>query len=132
MARRSMVSADSRWRMGNSTERTNGSHQRQVDNSAELEHRFFEYDRRIISGAVKALRESVQEGALQLEMCAAERMFDDTLSASLSRTSRKLERINRALESILLDIAKATGYPDIAVRSPISRDNVRLLANRSA
>jgi hypothetical protein len=129
MSRRSVDSSHSRWRMmGHTTGRINGN--RLTENSVGLEQRFFEYDRRIVSGVLKTLRESIHEGAEQLGMMADERMFDDSLSANLSRTSRRLDRIYHTLESVLGEVAKATGYPDILVRAPVKPAEVRRLPER--
>jgi hypothetical protein len=128
MSRRSVDSSHSRWRMGHSTGKVNGNQRTQ--DSVGLEQRFFEYDRRIVSGVLKNLRESIHEGAEQLGMVADERMFDDSLSANLSRTSRRLDRIYHTLEAVLGDVAKATGYPDILVRAPVKLAEVRKLPER--
>jgi hypothetical protein len=123
MSRRSLDSAHSQWRVGHATGRFNET--RRGESSADLEQRFFEFDRRVVSGVLNDLRDSIHEGAMQLEMVADERMFDQSLSANLSRTSRRLDRLYRTLESVLGDVAKASGYPDIAVRTPVKRAIVR-------
>jgi len=128
MSRRSLADAHSPWRAGHSTGRLNGN--RHADRSAELERKFFEYDRRIVSGVLNTLRESIHEGALQLDMVADEQMFDESLSADLSRTSRRLDRIYHALEGVLGAVAKATGYPDIIVRTPRKRAELQRLSLR--
>jgi hypothetical protein len=123
MSRRRLASAHSRWRVGHTTGRL--TENRHVQTSADLEQKFFEFDRRAVSGVLNDLRDSIHEGAMQLEMVADEQMFDQSLSANLSRTSRRLDRIYRTLESVLGDVAKASGYPDIVVRTPIKRAVVR-------
>jgi hypothetical protein len=126
MSRRSLDSAQSQWRAGHATRRF--SETRRGQTSADLEQEFFEFDRRIVLGVLNDLRDSIHEGAMQLEMVADERMFDQSLSANLSRTSRRLDRIYRILESVLGDVAKASGYPDIVVRTPVKRAVVRQIS----
>jgi hypothetical protein len=128
MSRRSLVSAHSGWRLGHSTGR--GNPNRRSENSASLEERFFEYDRRVVSGLLNSLRDSLHEGAVQLEMVANEHMFDEPLSGNLSRASRRLAKIHRTLMSVLDDVAKAEGYPEIPVVTTVRRAEVRSLADR--
>jgi len=125
--RRSLASADSLWRVGNSTGRRHGN--RRAENSVDLEQKFFEFDRGVVSGVLNDLRNSIHEGAVQLEMVAEEHLFDPSLSANLSRTSRRLDRIYRTLEEVLGEVAKASGYPDIMVRTPGKRAEIRQLSN---
>ncbi|HVN28395.1 MAG TPA: hypothetical protein VMT64_07910 [Candidatus Binataceae bacterium] len=78
----------------------------------------------MVSGVLRALQDSIREGALQLEMVADEHMFDQSLSARISGTSRRLDRILHNLDDVLSEVARASGYPDILVRTPSQRSRM--------
>jgi hypothetical protein len=127
MERHSLASAKSRWRL-NHADRSVGEN-RGARSPGDFEQRFFEFDRKVVSNLLNNLRDAIREGAVQLEMVADERMFDDSLSATLSRTSRRLEQMWRKLEELLEDVAKADGYPDVSIHPPAKRAVIRPLAD---
>ena len=126
MKRHSLASAKSRWRL-NHAERSVREN-RGARSPDDFEQEFFEFDRRIVSNQINQLRAAIHEGAVQLEMVADEQMFDESLSATLSRTSRRLEQMWCQLEELLRDVAKADGYPDVSIRLPGKRAVIRELA----
>jgi hypothetical protein len=126
MERHTVATAKSRWRIDHAT-RSAGEN-RGARSPSDFEQEFFEFDRQIVSNQLHQLRAAIHEGAVQLEMVADEQMFDEALSATLSRTSRRLEQMWRGLEGLLKDVAKADGYPDVSIRLPGKRAVIRALA----
>jgi hypothetical protein len=126
MERHSLASAKSRWRL-NQADRSVRQN-RGARSPGDFEQKFFEFDREIVSGVLNKLRDAIHEGAVQLEMVADERMFDQSLSATLSRTARRLEHVWRKLEELRKDVAKADRYPDVSIHPPAKRALIRPLA----
>jgi hypothetical protein len=109
MARHSVAFGDSQLRPG-SAERA-GSRNRPLEISAELERKWFEFDRNVVTGVLNNLQRSIHQGATQMEMIAAEQMFDTLLSKTLSRTARRLERVTLNLERLTREVNDTIGYP---------------------
>lgn len=128
MAQRSVALGNSRYRVGCSQRAVVASRGAKVP--GDLERKYFEYDRKIVAGVLDTLQAAVNEGAAQMEMVADERMFDKSLSGTLSRASQHLHRIAGKLEKLLQDVGNATGYPEMARDLPAARAVVRRLPNR--
>jgi hypothetical protein len=71
----------------------------------------FEFDRATVTGELQSLRRAVEEGANQLEMVAAEKVFGKSLSRALIRRARKLHLVARDLANLLRLIARARIAP---------------------
>ena len=109
MALRSLAPENFRFRPGYSERGSIKS--RTTDVSAELERKWFEFDRNIVTGVLDTLKGAIHEGAAQMEMIGAEQMFDTALSGSFSRTARRLGRMETRLKKIALEVDGASGYP---------------------
>ncbi len=113
MARRSQALDNFRVRSGHS-DRTFAKGEGNAI-SGDLERKCFEFDRKIVTGVLDTLRSAIKEGALQMEMVADERMFDDSLSGDFSRTAEHLNRMSGKLKKLLGEVCSATGYPKLAL-----------------
>jgi hypothetical protein len=71
------------------------------------ERDFFEFDRSVLIGQVKALEATIRSASKEISMVAAENVFDKPLSAKLKRKSRTLDRIARNLEEMSKVLARA-------------------------
>jgi hypothetical protein len=109
MARRNFAPGNSSYRLGYSERRETKNRRNEV--SARLERKWFEFDRNIVTGVLDTLKGALHEGAAQMEMIAAEQMFDVSLSGTLSRTARRLGRMETLLKKLGLEVNGATGYP---------------------
>jgi hypothetical protein len=56
---------------------------------------------------LQILRRAIEEGAKQIEMVAAERVFDQSLSLTLAQKARELRLVAKDLDSVLRLVAKA-------------------------
>jgi hypothetical protein len=130
MDRRSLVRGNSRYRL-NHSQRTVTA-RRGTKTAGDLERTYFEFDRKIVAGVLETVRGAINEGAVQMEMVADERMFDKSLSGTFSRTAQQLNQIARKLEKLLDDVANTTGYPEIAMDSQVGRAVVRRLSTRQS
>jgi len=81
--------------------------------SQEFERKWFELDRGVVIGQVSALRRSITNGAKQLDMIAAEKIFDQPLSEMILRKAIALQKLARELKQLAIKIAAATGYPKV-------------------
>ena len=79
-----------------------GSSKRQNDT---LE--YFEIDRSTVLDQLQNLRRTIDEGAEEMEMVAAERVFDKSLSRLLEGRARRLHRTAKDLNSLLRSVARA-------------------------
>ena len=68
---------------------------------------YFEIDQSVVLGQLQNLRRAIEEGAEELEMVAAERVFDKSLSRALERRARQLQQTAKDLNSLLRSIASA-------------------------
>jgi len=68
---------------------------------------YFEIDRSTVAREVQTLKSAIEEGAKQIEMVAAERVFDQSLSRELVRRARKLQLVARDLNGLLKLVARA-------------------------
>ena len=82
-----------------------------VDHTSEFERRWFELDRSAVIGQLSSLRRAISNGAKQLEMIAAERIFEKPLSEEVRLTTVTLKRIGRQLKELAVKVKSATGYP---------------------
>jgi hypothetical protein len=73
----------------------------------ESERDFFEFDRRVLIGQVKALQATIRNASKEISMVAAENVFDKPLSAKLKRKARVLDRIARKLDDMSKVLARA-------------------------
>ena len=60
------------------------------------QRRCFEIDRKVVVRQLKALQLAITDGATEMEMVAAENVFDTRLSTLLKRRARSLYRLHRA------------------------------------
>ena len=79
--------------------------------SQEFERKWFELDRSDVIGQLSALRRALANGARQMEMIAAERMFHKGLSDEILEKAQALKRIARQLKELAVKVTSATGYP---------------------
>jgi hypothetical protein len=68
---------------------------------------YFEIDRSTVVSELRNLKSAIEEGAKQIEMVAAERVFDQSLSRELVRRARKLQLVARDLNGLLKLVARA-------------------------
>jgi len=68
---------------------------------------YFEIDRATVARELQNLKSAIEEGAKQIEMVAAERVFDQSLSRELVRRARKLQLVARDLNGLLKLVARA-------------------------
>jgi hypothetical protein len=85
----------------------------------------------MVAGFLDALQDVLDDGAAQMEMVADERMFDAALSGTFAATAQNLYRMVVTLEKLADDIAKAPGYPNLAVSRPITPTKGRGSSNRA-
>ena len=109
MALRSLAPENFRFRPGYSERGSIKS--RTTDVSAELERKWFDFDRNVVTGVLDTLHRAIHQGASQMEMIAAEQMFDALLSGTFSRTARRLGRVATRLKKLSLEVNGASGYP---------------------
>lgn len=109
MARRNLAPGKPSYRLGYSVR--GETKNRRTEVSAQLERKWFEFDRNIVTGVLDTLKGALHEGAAQMDMIAAEQMFDVSLSGTLLRTSRRLGRMETRLKKLGLEVDDATGYP---------------------
>ena len=68
---------------------------------------YFEFDRSTVTRELQNLKSAIEEGAKQIEMVAAERVFDQSLSRKLVQRARKLQLVARDLNELLKLVARA-------------------------
>jgi hypothetical protein len=68
---------------------------------------YFEMDRSTVLEQLQNLRRTIDEGAKEMEMVAAERVFDKSLSRLLEGRARSLHRTAKDLNSLLRSVARA-------------------------
>lgn len=69
--------------------------------------KYFEIDRSTMLAQLQNLRRTIDEGAEEMEMVAAERVFDKSLSRLLESRARRLHRTAKDLNSLLRSVARA-------------------------
>jgi hypothetical protein len=129
MARRNRSPGDSRFRPPRS-ERS-GNKIFTPKTSGDFERKCFEFDRKIVTGVLDALRRAIKESATQMKAVAGEQVFDESLSDSFARTARRLNRMLRKLEKLRGDVREATGYPKVVVHFSPEHAVVRRLPTRT-
>ena len=67
----------------------------------------FEIDRSTVVFQLRSLRRAIDEGAQEMEMVAAERVFSRSLSQTLIRKARKLHLVARDLNGLLRLVERA-------------------------
>ncbi len=67
----------------------------------------FEIDRTTVTLQLRNLRRAVDEGAMEMDMVAAEKVFGKALSQAMIRSARKLHLIVTDLDSLLRLVARA-------------------------
>jgi len=67
---------------------------------------YFEIDRLTVTRQIRNLRRAVSDGAKEMEMVAAERVFGKSLSRGILRRARKLALIAKDLDSLLRLVAR--------------------------
>ena len=73
----------------------------------ENERDFFEFDRSVLIGQLKAVQLKVRNAVNEIAMLAAENVFDKQLSAKLKRKARDLDRMTRRLDDLGRVLARA-------------------------
>lgn len=73
----------------------------------ESERDFFEFDRSTLIGQLSVLRLTVRNALTEIEMVAAEHVFDKPLSAKLKRKARALDRLALRLDDLSKVLARA-------------------------
>lgn len=68
---------------------------------------YFEIDRATVVGQLQNLRRAIDEGAEEMAMVAAERVFDQSFSRALERRARQLQRVAKDLNALLRSVAHA-------------------------
>ena len=68
---------------------------------------YFEIDRSTVLEQLQYLRRTIDEGAREMEMVAAEGVFDKSLSRLLEGRARSLHRTAKDLNSLLRSVARA-------------------------
>lgn len=84
------------------------------------QRRCFEIDRKVVARQLKALQLAITDGATEMEMVAAESVFDTRLSSLLKRSARSLHRTVQGLNVLRLAVARAR-FP--RVRKTATRDS---------
>jgi hypothetical protein len=82
-----------------------------AEGSSEFERRWFELDRSAVIGQLSALRRAIANGAMQMEMIAAERIFEEPLSEEIRQKTFALKRFARQLKELEVKVTSASGYP---------------------
>jgi hypothetical protein len=83
---------------------------RKINGIHKREHRassYFEIDRSTVARELQSLESTIEEGAKQIEMVAAERVFDQSLSRALAKRARKLHLVARDLNRLLRLVERA-------------------------
>ena len=73
----------------------------------ENERDFFEFDRSVLIGQLKAVQLTVRNAVNEIAMLAAENVFNKQLSAKLKRKARDLDRTARRLDDLGRLLARA-------------------------
>jgi hypothetical protein len=76
---------------------------------------YFEIDRSAVLRQLQNLLRAIDEGAEDMEMVAAERVFGKSLSRALERRARQLRRTAKDLNSLLHWVKRAQ-IPKVAER----------------
>jgi hypothetical protein len=71
---------------------------------------YFEIDRSTVLHQLQNLMRAIERGAEDIEMVAAEGVFDKSLSRALQRGARQLRRTAKDLNALLSSVARAS-YP---------------------
>ena len=79
-----------------------------------LERRSFEFDRRLVVHGLDALTAGIGRAAIDLELVAAEGVFDEPVSLELLREARRLRSMTRELKKLRRTVVQVENYP----RSP--------------
>ena len=79
----------------------------QVGKYPEYTSTHFEIDRSTVTLQLRNLRRAVDEGAMEMDLVAAERVFGKPVSHALMRIARKLHLIATDLDSLLRLVARA-------------------------
>ncbi|MGA7869327.1 MAG: hypothetical protein WCA22_00370 [Candidatus Binatus sp.] len=72
----------------------------------------FEIDRSVLIGQVKALKLTIRNALTEIEMIAAENVFDKPLSAKLKRKARALNRMAQRLD-VLGNVLTRAKFPGV-------------------
>jgi hypothetical protein len=109
MARHSLASGRSPIRPAYAVRPKSKTRNREI--SLALERKWFEFDRSAVTEVLTKLQRSIHDGAAEMEMIADEQMFDASLSRTLVRTARRLDRVVENLKGLGIEVNGATGYP---------------------
>ena len=81
------------------------------DINPEIEHSWFEFDRIAVLRQLDELNGAIDANAKELQMVAAEGVFDKSLSVELLRASRSLQTIAKDVSALRGRVTRASGYP---------------------
>jgi hypothetical protein len=67
----------------------------------------FQADRKALSKELESVGDAIEDGATELAMIAAESVFDEQVSKTLTGEARALRRMVRGLKDLRLEVAHA-------------------------
>jgi len=79
--------------------------------SQALEKRWFQFDRNAVLHQVDNMRWAIDQDASDLEMVAAEGIFEKALCDELVRASQALHRMALEMKVLRVHVGQARGYP---------------------
>jgi hypothetical protein len=78
---------------------------------AQKERHFFEYDRKTVLSQMDSITRESRDSAEQLEMIAAERIFDQSTSGEFTRVATTFSGLLRELSAVRVLVSRARSYP---------------------
>ena len=69
---------------------------------------YFKTDQNVLVKELKFLENAIEDGATEIAMIAAESVFDEETSKTLTSEARTLRRMARGLKDLRLEVAGAT------------------------
>jgi hypothetical protein len=84
--------------------------------------KFFEFDRAETADRLRAMTTAAQDNALELEMIAAEKVFEEATCEEFSRAANEFTTLAGKLRLLNGRVMKANGYPnDLNLRTPLKQ-----------
>jgi hypothetical protein len=75
--------------------------------------KYFEYDRTQVQDRLSAMTTTAQDNALEVEMIAAEKIFEETICEEFARVANEFTSLAEKLTSLNGRVMKAKGYPSV-------------------